>query len=343
MRGEGVIDERVHVVKTHFPERHGLAPFLAHRAILLVRNPWDVIDSYFNMTLTNSHNTSMHDSQYERFAELFRSLAIAEVKVWCMFNRWWLRSPIPLIVVRYEDLLTHRERTLRRICWFLNKQHPIKGSRCEKAIASACALDLDQLGPYVPRRGGGRTIGAALRRFSPALRSEVEAFANVMLHEFGYTTEKGFPNHIHLAPRAIRHPVPNGDDCHVTAHTTPGSPNGVGVMVNSGEEIRKSDSPYGRYMTTLRKSLLQPIISDDGFELNIHEVEIARDKAAAANAARSAQAALGQPSVDPRSALNVADFRVAARVMSGQQTPTKLDVHNLINNGQVGSYIKASL
>ncbi|KAH8086771.1 protein xylosyltransferase [Aureococcus anophagefferens] len=106
VRGEGVIDERAWVVKSHYPERRGCARFAAKRAILLVRNPWDVIDSYFNMTLTNSHNTTMRDDQYARFEELFRGLARAEADVWARFNRWWLRAPIPLLVVRYEDSCT---------------------------------------------------------------------------------------------------------------------------------------------------------------------------------------------------------------------------------------------
>jgi len=108
VRGEGVIDERVQVVKTHFPERLGFGAFEASRAILLVRNPWDAVDSYFNMTLTNSHNATMHESQYVRFSGLFRQLALAETRVWRRFHAWWLSAPVPLLVVRYEDLVSSR-------------------------------------------------------------------------------------------------------------------------------------------------------------------------------------------------------------------------------------------
>ncbi|KAJ8609555.1 hypothetical protein CTAYLR_006030 [Chrysophaeum taylorii] len=278
VRGEGIIDDRVHVVKTHFPERRGLAPFAAHRAILLVRNPWDVIDSYFNMTLTNSHTTTMHDSQYERFAELFGSLARSEVRVWCRFNRWWLRAPIPLMVVRYEDLLAHRERTLRRVAWFLNGTQKIEGTRFEAAVADASAIDLGALALYEPRSGGGaRVVGSALRRFDTALRADIEEVAKPMLYEMGYSNATGFPTQIRLAPRALRRPVPDGDDCHETYREA----DTLSLVVNTGDEIRDADSPFGRFMTQLRKSLLDPIISDDCIELNVHEVKIARDRAAA--------------------------------------------------------------
>ncbi|CAN0472101.1 unnamed protein product, partial [Hapterophycus canaliculatus] len=55
-QGEGVVDHRVRVVKTHYPERSGFRPFECSKAILLVRNPFDAIDSYFNMALTNTHD-----------------------------------------------------------------------------------------------------------------------------------------------------------------------------------------------------------------------------------------------------------------------------------------------
>jgi hypothetical protein len=54
--GEGVISpSHTPLVKTHWPERIGYRRFTAHRAILLVRNPFDAIDSYWNLNVTNTH------------------------------------------------------------------------------------------------------------------------------------------------------------------------------------------------------------------------------------------------------------------------------------------------
>jgi hypothetical protein len=54
--GEGVISpSQTPLVKTHWPERIGYRAFTAHRAILLVRNPFDAIDSYWNLNVTNTH------------------------------------------------------------------------------------------------------------------------------------------------------------------------------------------------------------------------------------------------------------------------------------------------
>ena len=211
------------------------------------------------MTLTNSHNTSMHESQYDRFADTFRPFAIAETKVWKKFNQWWLTAPIPLIVVRYEDLLHHRERTLRRIASFMGSDWNV-----DAALEEA----LESVGPYKPRRPVFEDRGAYLRkRFDASLRADMIAVAGAMLREFGYLDDGNA-----CAPRARRTPVPPGDTRHAVESN--------GLIVNRGLEVRPPESPYGRFMTTLRKSLLDPVIADDGTPLNMDEVHLARAKAA---------------------------------------------------------------
>ena len=54
--GEGVVDDSVWMVKTHYPERLGYLKFKARRIVLLVRNPFDAIESYFHMGMTNTHD-----------------------------------------------------------------------------------------------------------------------------------------------------------------------------------------------------------------------------------------------------------------------------------------------
>lgn len=54
--GEGITDQSVWVVKSHFPERLGFIRFPVERAVLVVRNPFDAIESYFHMGMTNTHD-----------------------------------------------------------------------------------------------------------------------------------------------------------------------------------------------------------------------------------------------------------------------------------------------
>jgi hypothetical protein len=71
LAGEGLVDKRVWIVKTHYPERYGKTKFYAERAILLVRNPLDSITSLFNMVCTGSHNRSIEDNDYVQFQPLW--------------------------------------------------------------------------------------------------------------------------------------------------------------------------------------------------------------------------------------------------------------------------------
>ncbi len=61
LAGEGLVDKRVWVVKTHYPERYGKTKFGGERAILLVRSPLDCITSLFNMVCSGSHDLSIVD------------------------------------------------------------------------------------------------------------------------------------------------------------------------------------------------------------------------------------------------------------------------------------------
>jgi hypothetical protein len=59
MEGEGMIDDKVWIVKSHYPERQGHSEFNAHKCLLIVRSPIDCIASLFNMIATGTHNMSI--------------------------------------------------------------------------------------------------------------------------------------------------------------------------------------------------------------------------------------------------------------------------------------------
>ena len=72
--GEGVTDSSVWLVKSHWPERKGCEPIAVHAAVLIVRSPFDVIDSYWNMVLTSSHNHSVQEGEYARLSSAWRDV-----------------------------------------------------------------------------------------------------------------------------------------------------------------------------------------------------------------------------------------------------------------------------
>jgi hypothetical protein len=68
LEGEGIFDKRTWVVKTHYPERVGKSRFPTQRALLLVRSPLDCITSLFHMVATGSHEQSISNEDFVKFA-----------------------------------------------------------------------------------------------------------------------------------------------------------------------------------------------------------------------------------------------------------------------------------
>ena len=206
LRGEGVCDHRVWLVKSHWPERRGASAFAAHAAILIVRSPFDCIDSYFNMVLTSSHNASVPDGEYERLQPGWAAHVRREAAVWSAFHQHWLRAKVPLLAVRYEDLTaspSHRDATLRILAEFLvarAQEEGISDAHTSAALhgllarvrraAARCERGGWDGGVYRPRRG---RAGDSLRHFSAEDRAAVLQSCAAEMCLFRYQTEEEVP------------------------------------------------------------------------------------------------------------------------------------------------------
>lgn len=105
LAGEGLVDKRVWIVKTHYPERYGKTRFGAERAILLVRSPLDCITSLFNMVCSGSHDLSIQDYDFLQFHAFWREFLEQEITVWRDFHTFWMKAKVPVHIVRYEDII----------------------------------------------------------------------------------------------------------------------------------------------------------------------------------------------------------------------------------------------
>jgi len=157
--GEGVVDdERVWLVKTHYPERAGYKKFTATRAIVLVRNPFDALASNFHMLLTSSHNKSAREEEFfTRFADLWNDWILEEASMWEQFHAHWLACGVDKLVVRYEDLVQHRTAEVARIASFIYAPLLHNGSVTQgdvhAGIERVGSMDEARLALYIPRKG----------------------------------------------------------------------------------------------------------------------------------------------------------------------------------------------
>ena len=258
-------DPTVNIVKTHFPERQGWRKMTANRVILLVRNPYDAIDSYWNLCCTNTHTSSLDESVYSKYAFKFESMSRHEIKVWCDFHCFWFetcyKEGVPLLIVRYEDLILNPEKEMKRVMSFLNQgrdndfdafwtwriKHAIDQTIDKDRAQTKCTASL---GSYRPRSsaGGLASIGKSLskNRYSESILHHMNDVAGSLLERFGYNiVNQKFPSNFTKT-------LPTVDSlCPVSVAQD--WKNKGSIEINSGLEIRSSDDQFGRAMTTWRR------------------------------------------------------------------------------------------
>jgi hypothetical protein len=188
-------------VKTHFPERPNAMAFPASRVVLLVRNPYDAILSYFHLMVTNTHTTSYDMSQNDIAKQRFIEMAQKEIVVWGRFHRYWLQQNIPILLVRYEDLVRNPEPTLGRIIRFVLEIDNMTFFQDRIQRVLTYKQTLDQAGAYKPRSGG---IGKSLSQYPLALRHYFQNTVNELMHQLGYgefvTSTSTDPNFYKVPP-----------------------------------------------------------------------------------------------------------------------------------------------
>ncbi len=111
------------ICKTHWPERIGCHSYDCHRVILLVRNPFDATDSYWHMNLTNTHTEKVQPHVTEDHRTFYEALVRHEIlQVWMSFMDYYWKEcskhKVPLLLVRYEDLVVNPRDELQRILEF---------------------------------------------------------------------------------------------------------------------------------------------------------------------------------------------------------------------------------
>ena len=162
LAGEGLVDKRVWVIKTHYPERYGKTKFGAERCILLVRSPLDCITSLFNMVCSGTHDLSIADNDFEKFNNHWAEFIQQEITVWKDFHDFWLKAKTPVHIIRYEDIVLQPKPTLIELVKYILNVRSLEGTRVESYIDLACNETAPEV--YKPRKG---RVNANMAKFKP--------------------------------------------------------------------------------------------------------------------------------------------------------------------------------
>ena len=246
--GEGVVDDSVWIVKSHYPERMGYISFPTRRVILVVRNVFDSMESYFHMGMTNTHDKRLSDPSLQRLKDegLWDSFIKNECVVWSDFHKHWVSlavaAKVHLHIVRYEDLLCERRAKVVRgaMSFLTTESHAAPPPRLLKynpASTSSGATPECGAG-YDPKPG---SVGRALRLLSREQVQQVLDRCRFFLSHFGYSVVEG--GSLHVIPDTDLNP---GQASHGEVE---------GVRVNASDSVRGPDDRFGRRMTHVRRGL----------------------------------------------------------------------------------------
>lgn len=97
-----------------------------------------MVTSMFNFWTTQTHNKSVIDDDYQKFADDWEKLVKNEITCWRDFHKLWidLSAQHPVLFFRYEDMIADPESVLSEVYRFVLdlKQEDLEGTILNAAI-----------------------------------------------------------------------------------------------------------------------------------------------------------------------------------------------------------------
>ena len=143
--------------------------------------PRSAIESHFNLMMTGTHTSTITDEVRGKYDALWEKMVMKEIAVWRAFHEYWLQQNIPLLVIRYEDLIRNTDLVLEKVIRFVLEINNMGFFR--DRINQCTREDIERLGSYKPRSGG---VGKSLKRYSPELLQKMNVGIYSTMEKFGY-------------------------------------------------------------------------------------------------------------------------------------------------------------
>jgi hypothetical protein len=168
-KGQQHVDDQVWGQKTHHPYMYpfGPLPQSASKAIVIARNPLDVIVSLFQFSLTGTQNKTCSNDFPVEFKSMWEWFVKFCCKIWAQFSEYWINvqknQEAPVYFVRFEDLIGNKKTTLNKIFELVLGVDNVDGTYAQKRINKVLESESSGLS-YKPRSG---KVNANEKYFSP--------------------------------------------------------------------------------------------------------------------------------------------------------------------------------
>ena len=161
------------VIKTHKVDSKNYK-----RAVLIVRHPFDAIESYFHWKIDIAGKTNIEWNQH----------VSNEILYWEEHTRHWMNASIPVLLVRYEDIKTNPTYQLNKILNWID--FPCEESKVKSAVKASSLQNLrkknSKLGDRFFRSGKS---GQSLNRFSVKQKETLSSKCRDLLAELEYNVD----------------------------------------------------------------------------------------------------------------------------------------------------------
>jgi len=232
--------------------------------VLLVRNPFDAIESYFHMGFTNTHDRTLRADAKAGLMDLYTDFVHKEAQVWRAFHAYWLErcGSVPVHIVRFEDLVDDRDGSVMAGL----EAFAAPSLAGAKRVAAAEEKGKDGAG-YKPR--GGR-VGGALAHMTDAHVASILEPNTELLKAFHYEvvdrgdgdgdSSSSSSNSSSSEVRGARFLLEAQSRGPLLQPSHEGLTPDAQVFINRGSGVRSHEGDlerFGRNMTYIRRGLTQ--------------------------------------------------------------------------------------
>ena len=194
MKGESNKDDKIWVCKSHYPLVAPLdlktPPFFANKTFMVVRNPFDVINSYTQLLNTFTHDAVVEFDYLRDHPEWWHKwVKMTTLKIKWFFDTIWRQfideKQNPIYFVRYEDLVLNKKDTLMGLFSFILGKKDLKGTNIERRIDKIVSMGLAGSKSYALKSTTGK-FNIHIKKYPPELRQFIQETLRELSYRFGY-------------------------------------------------------------------------------------------------------------------------------------------------------------
>jgi len=198
LKGEWCVDDTVWIAKTHSPWVMPDAPsFLANKMIVIVRNPTEVIISWLNLVATCSHNVKQPfdvEKDYPNYWDWWVEDCSRYMAAWYQtYIQEAKMRKVPILFIRFEDLVTDPKSQLTNIMRFLCGIKQIEGTNAERRVQEVIDKGTAATRTYDLKESTLK-FDANKVRYTQKQLDLIQERMKEMMFMFGYATTEAEPD-----------------------------------------------------------------------------------------------------------------------------------------------------